>query len=101
MAKSKESNDAVSKYKAHTHKEHIYKIPDTYIGSVELTTTNSWKICEDKMSQCALSFIPGLYKIVDEVIVNSWDQYIRCKNTKDRVSYLAINIEPDTGVVTI
>ena len=81
MVKSKESNanDAVSKYKAHTHKEHIYKIPDTYIGSVELTTTNSWKICENKMDQCGLSYIPGLYKIVDEVIVNAWDQYIRTK----------------------
>ena len=103
MVKSKEpnANDAVSKYKAHTHKEHIYKIPDTYIGSVELTTTNSWKICENKMDQCGLSYIPGLYKIVDEVIVNAWDQYIRTKNTKDKVTHLAINIEPDTGIVTV
>tara|TARA_Y100000389_G_scaffold37455_1_gene31793 strand:- start:4124 stop:7606 length:3483 start_codon:yes stop_codon:yes gene_type:complete len=92
---------AISKYKSHTHKEHIYKIPDTYIGSVENASILSWKINDDKMVSSQLSYIPGLYKIVDEVIVNSWDQYIRCKDIKNKVTYISINFNKDNGMVTV
>lgn len=92
----------VAKYKSHTHREHIYKICDTYIGSTETHTEMSWKVEEDKMIQKNLSYIPGLYKIVDEVIVNAWDQFIRCRNSKtSKVSYINIEVNPESGVVTV
>lgn len=95
--------ETIAKYKSHTHREHIYKICDTYIGSTELHTEIGWIIQDDKMIQKSLSFIPGLYKIVDEVIVNAWDQYIRCKNDSNssKVSYINIDVDVDTGVVSV
>jgi DNA topoisomerase-2 len=93
--------DPVSKYKSHTHREHIYKIPDTYIGSVELNTSNSWKIEDDKMVRTELTHIPGLYKIVDEVIVNAWDQYIRCQSDDVKVTHIAITVDPKSGIVSV
>ena len=98
----------ISKYKSHTHKEHIYKIPDTYIGSVEQCTAPSWKVQDataeeggPKMIPSQLTFIPGLYKIVDEVVVNSWDQYIRCRNDKTKVTKISMSVDANTGVVSI
>ena len=94
--------DTIAKYKSHTHREHIYKICDTYIGSTEHHTELGWKVDDDKMIQKNLTFIPGLYKIVDEVIVNAWDQYIRCKNEKTaKVTYINIDVNKDTGVVSV
>ena len=99
MDKSK----TIAKYKSHTHREHIYKIPDTYIGSVELCTSLSWKINEEKMVQSQLSYIPGLYKIVDEVVVNAWDQFIRLCDTKvkHKVTQISMSVDKESGIVTI
>ena len=93
-----------NKYKSHSHREHIYKIPDTYIGSVDLATQQSWKINDDNcMIYSNLSYIPGLYKIVDEVIVNAWDQFIRNRDVKDtqKVTNISISINKTSGVVTV
>lgn len=99
MDKSK----TIAKYKSHTHREHIYKIPDTYIGSVELCNSLSWKINEDKMVESQLSYIPGLYKIVDEVVVNAWDQFIRLCDTKakHKVTQISMCVDKESGVVTV
>ena len=55
--------------------EHILKRPDTYIGSVDRTTQQMWVLDRDSSTvvfrQC--SFVPGLYKIFDEIIVNAAD----------------------------
>jgi len=98
-----DKNKTIAKYKSHTHREHIYKIPDTYIGSVEMSTGPSWKVDKNRMVQSTLSHIPGLYKIVDEVVVNAWDQYIRCTDSKSKrtVTYISMSIDKETGVVTV
>lgn len=103
MALSKMQNKT-DKYKSHSHREHIYKIPDTYIGSVDMATQLSWKLGDDNsMISSHLSHIPGLYKIVDEVIVNAWDQFIRTRDSKNttKVTNISINIDSLSGVVTI
>lgn len=98
-----DKNKTIAKYKSHTHREHIYKIPDTYIGSVEMSTGPSWKIDENRMVQSTLSHIPGLYKIVDEVIVNAWDQFIRYTDSKSKhkVTYISMSINKESGVVSV
>ena len=97
-----DKNKTIAKYKSHTHREHIYKIPDTYIGSVEMSTGPSWKVDNNnRMVQSTLSHIPGLYKIVDEVIVNAWDQFIRCTDSKSKhkVTYIYMSVNKESGVV--
>lgn len=46
-----------------THREHILKRPDTYVGSLE--------------HDPVLNMSPGMYKIIDEILVNAFDEYIR------------------------
>jgi len=96
------NTETLNKYKSHTHREHIYKIPDTYIGSIESSTNSSWRVSDDEthMINAELTSIPGLYKIFDEVVVNAWDQFIRMKNdkrSKNRVTYINIDVDKETG----
>ena len=92
----------LNKYKSHTHKEHIYKIPDTYIGSVEPCSDTHYVLEDAKMVRKTVEYTPGLYKIVDEVIVNAWDQFIRNKDSeKDRVKNIDITVDKETGKVSV
>ena len=62
-----------------TQLEHIIDLPDTYIGSVEKTELETWVLDEsgENMVFKSISYIPGLYKIFDEVLVNAIDQHVR------------------------
>ena len=75
MSKSKDKS-GIKKY---THVEHVLKIPDTYIGSVEETEEEHWVFEEElnKMVKKKIKYTPGEYKIFDELLVNSLDQIVR------------------------
>jgi len=62
-----------------TQYEHIIDVPDTYIGSIENTEVETWVYDEvkDKIIFKNIKYVPGLYKIFDEVLVNAIDQHIR------------------------
>ena len=71
------------------HRSHILKLPDTYIGSTDKTKDNIWgynitsensENSDDNsiiFSKENRTYIPGEYKIFDEIIVNALDQYVR------------------------
>ena len=52
-----------------TQLEHIFDLPDTYIGSIEKTELDTWVYDETskKIKFENIKYIPGLYKIFDEV----------------------------------
>jgi DNA topoisomerase-2 len=80
--KSKDSLDSelADQYKMHEHGEHIYELPDTYIGSIEMTEEEQYVLDEnERMVKEKIKFIPGLYKIVDEIAVNALDQSQRLR----------------------
>jgi DNA topoisomerase-2 len=66
-------------YQKKSQLEHILLRPDTYIGSVERVTENMWVAekteVEGKVSyemvQREIGYVPGLYKIFDEILVNA------------------------------
>eukprot|EP00043_Microstomoeca_roanoka_P011493 m.108253 g.108253 ORF g.108253 m.108253 type:complete len:1678 (-) comp15211_c0_seq2:413-5446(-) len=65
-------------YQKKTQLEHILLRPDTYIGSVESITKNMFVVDENSsFVQKEITFVPGLYKIFDEIIVNAADNKIR------------------------
>lgn len=77
-------------YQKKSQLEHILLRPDTYIGSVERVTDNMW-VCEKKevegiegsdptyrMVQREISYVPGLYKIFDEILVNAAGKSRNC-----------------------
>lgn len=88
-------------YQQMTDKEHILKKPDTYMGSVVLTHAEMW-VLDEKIKRVLIDYIPGLYKIFDEVIVNCRDHVERMKNLENskKVTEISITIEDDTITMT-
>ena len=70
-------NELATQYQKKTDKQHILDNPDTYIGSVETVETNGWLFKDGKISQNIFTYIPGLYKLFDEGIVNCRDHVVR------------------------
>ncbi|XP_047341634.1 DNA topoisomerase 2 [Impatiens glandulifera] len=60
-------------YQKKTQLEHILLRPDTYIGSIEKHTQLLWVYQNDEMVHRSISYVPGLYKIFDEILVNAAD----------------------------
>jgi DNA topoisomerase-2 len=58
--------------------EHILKKPGMYVGSLDFRTDKQY-IYNNIIEQKEINWSPGLYKIIDELIVNSYDQTIRDK----------------------
>jgi DNA topoisomerase-2 len=57
-------------YQKKSQLEHILLRPDTYIGSVEVLQQEMWiwDFENEKMIKKEISFVPGLYKIFDEIL---------------------------------
>ena len=54
----------LSKYQKMSDKEHILKKPDTYVGSIEMTESETYVYDQASSSivQRSIHYIPGLYK---------------------------------------
>ena len=65
-------------YKKKTQLEHILLRPDTYVGSIELEEQEMWVYDseEDLIKRRKIKYVPGLYKIVDEILVNAADNKV-------------------------
>lgn len=98
------------KYKKYELLEHILALPDTYVGSIEPQKISSYVYDDStqKMRVDELTYIPGLLKIFDEVIVNAIDHAMRLKaeETKGKedikhVKNIKVSIDKTTGTITI
>ena len=63
--------------------------------------TVNWTFKNDKMVYMNYKWIPGLYKCFDEGIVNARDHYIRQMNSDSPVKLIDVEIDEETGVITI
>lgn len=86
-------------YQKLTQLEHILKRPDTYIGSVESTTEQMWVYNSEtqSMENRKVSFVPGLYKIFDEILVNAADNKQRDKNMNE----MRVWVDAEKGVISV
>jgi len=71
--------DLANKYQQKTDKQHILDNPDTYIGSVEVLDSDLWILNSEgtKIIEKNIKYIPGLFKLFDEGIVNCRDHVVR------------------------
>ena len=92
-----------------TDKQHILDNPDTYIGSVECIDADVWIMSEDGTTiiEKNINYIPGLFKLFDEGIVNCRDHVVRMKTKVDNktenalpVTHIDVTIESD-GTITM
>lgn len=97
-------SNLAAKYQKKTDKEHILDNPDTYIGSVENVDTEGYVFDDTTncMVQKQFHYIPGLYKLFDEAIVNCRDHAIRmkqamadCKSNTIPLSLIDVSISDD------
>ena len=97
------------KYQQKTDKQHILDNPDTYIGSVEQVESDVWVLSEDSLRICErnIHYIPALFKLFDEGIVNCRDHAIRMEKAiadgvpnSLSVSYIDVAIQED-GTITM
>jgi DNA topoisomerase-2 len=138
VSKNTQEQDALSKqYQKKSDKEHVLDNPDTYIGSREKVDETLWVFSEGKpeggggnvevSSETSsevgsvsdantsrfinkeIKYIPGLYKLFDEGVVNCRDHVIRMiqkskTNPEDKtvklVSYINIDVGAD-GTITM
>ena len=107
-------------YQKKSQLEHILLRPDTYIGSVEMLQQEMWiwDFNAEKMVKKEISFVPGLYKIFDEILgnilrlvkcietflnqnlkikVNAADNKQRDKN----MSIIRVNIDKDANSIRV
>ncbi|XP_021916593.1 DNA topoisomerase 2-like [Zootermopsis nevadensis] len=86
-------------YQKKSQLEHILLRPDTYIGSVEPVTEPMWVYDEeqDLMVWKDISFVPGLYKIFDEILVNAADN----KQRDPKMDCIKIEINPDRNLISV
>lgn len=98
------------KYKKFELRQHIYTIPDTYVGSVNPTTMELYLYDNDakQMELKTITYVPALLKIFDEVIVNAIDHSVRLmieeKNGKEDVKHLKnikVTVDKDSGFISI
>lgn len=82
------------KYKSMTDIEHVLCKPGMYIGSTkkELQSGFLYNINTGQMEQCEYTVVPGMLKIVDEIISNSCDEYRR----KDNMGLTELSVEINT-----
>jgi DNA topoisomerase-2 len=97
--KAAKKKGATDQYQKLTQLEHILKRPDTYIGSVEATTEQMWAFNSEtvSMENRKVTFVPGLYKIFDEILVNAADNKQRDKNMNE----LRVEVSREDGMISV
>ncbi len=83
-------------YRRLTSLEHILLRPDTYIGSPQISHAQRMWVYDEGvgMNQREISYVPGLYKIFDELLVDAANNYAT-------MTTLDVTIDVDTATITI
>lgn len=104
------SVDLAKKYQKKSDKQHVLDNPDTYIGSIEHISSEVYIYDNEnkKIKEKTIDYIPGLYKLFDEGVVNCRDHIIRMQQliaaSDDKKNYPVNNINitiDDDGIVTL
>ncbi|TDH72733.1 hypothetical protein CCR75_003686 [Bremia lactucae] len=94
---SKQSIEQI--YQKKTQLEHILLRPDTYVGSIEHVEQNMWIFDDENKRMCLkkINYVPGLYKIFDEIIVNACDNKQRDKS----MNTLKVTIDVEKNEISV
>lgn len=92
-----------------TDKQHILDNPDTYIGGIDAIDNNMWVMEDDgRIAERTITYIPALFKLFDEGIVNCRDHAIRMQTNiannvenSSPVTYIDISIKEDGTFVMV
>ncbi|EGC34576.1 hypothetical protein DICPUDRAFT_4475, partial [Dictyostelium purpureum] len=71
--------------------------PDTYIGSTEKQEEELWVWENERMVRRKVSFVPGIYKIFDEILVNAADN----KQREETMKFIKVEIDSANGRISV
>lgn len=91
---------ASNKYIKLDPKEHVLTRPGMYIGSLDADDIDTW-VFNNEMCYENISYVSGLYKIYDEIVVNALDHVVRCKETTKPVKEIRVNIDRKDGKIEV
>jgi DNA topoisomerase-2 len=85
-------------YKKKNLRDQILAEPDMYIGSVQKDNKEMWIFDNenDAIIKSEIDFVPGFYKIFDEILVNARDHCVRDK----RCDTIKVIIDKKQGTIT-
>eukprot|EP01080_Neovahlkampfia_damariscottae_P000190 gene190-4436_t len=92
FVKRKYSKFHEEKYQKMTPLEHVLNRPDAYVGSIQKKKEKNWIFENNKIIEKEIEFSPGLYRILDEIIMNAVDNHHR-ENTETNI--LKVNFESE------
>jgi DNA topoisomerase-2 len=86
-------------YQKKTQLEHILLRPDSYVGSTEKQSQEHWVFDESsgRMTRQKLEYVPALFKIFDEILVNAADNRVR-SSTQDTIK---VDIDAKKGCISV
>lgn len=100
MKQNKKSNTLTIEetYKKKDVHNHVLSEPDMWMGSIQSDKKEMW-IYDDEngMIKKVIDYVPGLYKIYDEIIVNARDQSVRDKNC----NIIKVSINKNDGMISV
>ena len=99
----KKKKTPVDEYDEKDLRTHIYDTPDTYAGSDEPTPDKLAVLRDNGIEIADIEYIPVIFKMLDEILVNSRDQRERLKDTKGavQVSEIRVSIDEKTGILSV
>jgi len=98
--KGREGKSIEQIYQKKTQLEHILLRPDTYVGSSEAQLQELWVFdsVQSRMVYRKINFVPALYKIFDEILVNAADNLMRDPEGMDAIK---VDIDQKAGTISI
>ena len=87
--------------------QHIYDTPDTYVGGCDMIEEPLPVFSQEteKIQITDVEYIPALYNIFNEILVNARDQVIRLQSKKSKndipVTLIKVEIDSETGLVSV
>ena len=99
MPSSSRSKTLEQKYQKLSPREHILRLPDTYVGSVDKTTEERFVLKEDRtgFESRSTEYVPAFFKIFDEILVNARDARVRDESVKK----ITVTIDEEQGKICV
>ena len=91
----------MSEYKQYSQIEHVLYRPGMYIGSVEEEMVETWVYENNNMIKKKIQINPGLYKIIDEIIVNALDQCTKLIHESSNYVVKKIQVEIKDDIISV
>ncbi|KAL0491598.1 TOP2 [Acrasis kona] len=95
---SVKSKSVENTYVKKTQIEHVLERPDTYVGTTETINKTMFVLQDDKIVKKDIKFVPALYRIIDELLMNAVDNHVRSGTGTNEIKF---ELDAENGTVSV